>query len=376
MSRVSDAITQSTAGHYLDEQEFLTLDEDKQASSASIPARPTLKTISQLSGFAVPTVSRALSDAPDIGQETKKTVRRIALEIGYVPNRAGLRLRTGRTNVISLVLPIENDVMNHMAQLISGLANELRNTRYHLNVTPWFPGEDPLKSVHYIVETHSADAIILNATTPQDTRVAYLMEQRFPFATHGRTDWSRDHPFYDYDNTAFGYTGIRTLADRGKSSIFAILPPSDLSYSQHMTRGATTASLERGSTLRICDQVTSDSPAEMIRDRILKVLSDDPLIDGILAGSTVASMAAIDAVDVFDAAFPGQVRQIDIFGKESMPFRSLFRRELLSLPEDVKRAGRFLARAVLQAMNSPELPPRQYLEVPGETLGGYDTLDY
>ena len=59
-----------------------------------------------------------------------------------------------------------------------------------------------------------------------------------------------------------------------------------------------------------------------------------------------------------------------------MPFRSLFRRELLSLPEDVKRAGRFLARAVLQAMNSPELPPRQYLEVPGETLGGYDTLDY
>lgn len=311
-------------------------------------------------------MSRALSDAPDIGQETKKTVRRIAHEIGYVPNRAGLRLRTGRTNVISLVLPIEDDVMNHTVQLISGLASELRNTRYHLNVTPWFIGEDPLKSVRYIVETKSADALILNQTKPQDPRVAYLMEQRFPFATHGRTDWCKDHAYFDYDNAAFACIGIRKLADRGRSSVFAILPPSDQSYSQCMSRGATAASRERGTLLRICDQITSDFPAEMIRDRILEVLNEDPLIDGILVGSTVASMAAVDAVDVFESAFPGLDRQIDVFGKESMPFRSLFRKELLSMPEDVKRAGRFLARAALQAIQSPELPPLQELEVPVE----------
>ncbi len=339
-------------------------DDDNPTSSPGIRERPTLKTISRLSGFAVPTVSRALSDAPDIGQETKKTVRRIADEIGYIPNRAGLRLRTGRTNVISLVLPIENDVMNHTAQLISGLVSELRNTRYHLNVTPWFFGEDSLKSIRYLVETRSADAIILNATMPRDARVAYLMEQRFPFATHGRTDWSSEHPYFDYDNAAFAHFGIGKLADRGRSNIFAILPPSDQCYSQHMVQGATAASVERGMKLRVCDRVSSDFPAEEIRDRILEVLAVDSAIDGILVGSTVASMAAIDAVDVFETSFPGQGRQIDVFGKEYMPFRSLFRRELLSLPEDVKRAGRFLARAALQAINAPELPPLQELEVP------------
>ena len=67
--------------------------------------------------------------------------------------------------------------------------------------------------------------------------------------------------------------------------------------------------------MRICDQITSDFPAEVIRDRILEVLTGG--------------------------------RQIDVFGKEAMPFRSLFRKELLSMPEDVKRAGRFLARAAL-----------------------------
>ena len=57
---------------------------------------PTLKDIAQLSGLAVPTVSRALSGASDIGMKTRERVRKIADEIGYVPNRAGLRLRTGK----------------------------------------------------------------------------------------------------------------------------------------------------------------------------------------------------------------------------------------------------------------------------------------
>jgi LacI family transcriptional regulator len=44
--------------------------------------RPTLKTIARLAGLAVPTVSSALSDAPDIGEDTKRRVKEIALQIG------------------------------------------------------------------------------------------------------------------------------------------------------------------------------------------------------------------------------------------------------------------------------------------------------
>ena len=38
--------------------------------------RPTLKTIAAETGLAIATVSRALKDAPDIGEETKKRVRK------------------------------------------------------------------------------------------------------------------------------------------------------------------------------------------------------------------------------------------------------------------------------------------------------------
>ena len=123
--------------------------------------RPTLKTIAELSGLAVPTVSRALNDAPDIGQATKDKVRRIAADIGYRPNRAGLRLRTGKTNVIALILSTEHDIMNHTARLITSIAAATRNTPYHMIVTPYFPDQDPMEPVRYVTETGSADGIII-----------------------------------------------------------------------------------------------------------------------------------------------------------------------------------------------------------------------
>ena len=73
--------------------------------------RPTLKTIAAATGLAIATVSRALKDAPDIGEETKRRVRETAERLGYRPNRAGVRLRTGKTNVIALVLSAEADVI-------------------------------------------------------------------------------------------------------------------------------------------------------------------------------------------------------------------------------------------------------------------------
>jgi LacI family transcriptional regulator len=227
----------------------------KAMTHMSSDGKPTLKTVARLSGLAVPTVSRALSDAPDIGANTKKLIRKIAHDIGYVPNRAGVRLRTGRTKVISLVMSTEHDLMSHTARLIASVAGGLRHTPFHLIVTPFFPDQDPMDPVRYIVETGSADAIIMNQIQPVDPRVAYLMERNFPFATHGRTNWSDQHPYYDFDNNAFGVIAVNGLAARGRKNIFVIAPPASQNYAQRMIAGVRESGQANGV------QVTMGSPA-------------------------------------------------------------------------------------------------------------------
>jgi LacI family transcriptional regulator len=329
--------------------------------------KPTLKTISRLSGLAVPTVSRALNDAPDIGQETKKLVRRIADEIGYIPNRAGVRLRTGRTNVLSLVLSTEHDVMNHTARLISSVAGALQGTPYHLVITPYFPSDDPMKPIRYIVETGSADAVIFNQTMPQDPRVAYLMEQGFPFATHGRDDWCDRHPYFDFDNEAFAAMAVHHLARIGRRHLILLAPPADQNYGADTLRGAHRAAAEAGVTLTVADGVTSDGASADIRTAMTRILRADPAADGIICCSTASTMATVAALESLGRHL-GQ--DIDIIAKEAIPFLQLFRKEIIAVAEDVKAAGEFLARAAIQAIREPDLPPLQGLEVPQDGTTG------
>jgi LacI family transcriptional regulator len=323
---------------------------------------PTLKTISRISGMAVATVSRALSDAPDIGNDTKDLVQRIARIIGYVPNRAGVRLRTGRTNVITLVLPAEGDVMTNAAKLTSSIAGELRNTQFHLNILPWFPEEDPLRPIKYIVETHSSDAVIFNMTEPEDARVAYLLEKNFPFATHGRTNWCEKHAYYDYDNTAFISDALKRLKTRGRENVLAVLPPLSQYYAQDMVRGLEQYAGPLSIRYHISKNVNSDQPSDDIRHWVTRRLKQSPEIDAIICSSSKGAIAAIVAVEKQGRVLGGD---IDVYTKEVAPILKTFRENIIVELEDVGDAGRFLAKAVKQQLQHPDQKLMQHLFVPG-----------
>ena len=325
--------------------------------------RPTLKTISELSGLAVPTVSRALGDAPDISMATKEKVHRIAREIGYVPNRAGVRLRTGKTNVISIVLSTQHEMMNISARLISAVASGLRGTLYHLNMTPFFPGDDPMKPIRYIVETASADAVIFNQIQPDDPRVAYLLENGFPFATHGRSNRAAEHAYYDFDNHAFARIGMERLAARNRKRVLLLAPPLAQTYAGAIVDGARESAAMAGMECILAEGVCSDSDIVVIGDYVADLVSRDPRIDGLLVGSPTATMAAIAG---FERAGRTIGRDFDVAAKDAIQFLRLLRDEIMIVEEDMDKAGEFLAQAAIQAARAPGQPPMQFLDIPAD----------
>ena len=341
--------------------EVAKLSDDDLREMVNNGERPTLKTIARISGMAVATVSRALSDAPDISHDTKDLVNRIANVIGYVPNRAALRLRTGRTNVITLVIPAEGDVMNNASKLMTSIAEELRDTQFHLNVLPWFPDEDPLRPIKYVVETRSSDAVIFNMTEPEDERVAYLLKQKFPFVTHGRTKWSDQHAYYDYDNTAFIRVALNRLVARGRENILAILPPRNQNYSQDMVLGLEQESKRLGISYRISKNVDSDRTSDEIQHWVTRRLEQSHELDAVICTSSKAAIAAIVAIEKTGRKLG---RDIDVYGKEVIPILKMFRENIIVELEDVGHAGHFLAKAAMQQLQHPELPLMQHLEIP------------
>jgi len=323
--------------------------------------KPTLKTISELSGLAITTVSRALSNAPDISISTKEKVKKIADEIGYIPDRAGVRLRTGRTNVISLIMSTDSEIMDMTGRLISSIALGLRGTPYHLNMTHHFPGDDPMKPIKYIVETGSADALIFNQVQPNDPRVHYLIEKRFPFTMHGRSCSNEKQSFVDYDNGEFAKIAIEKLVKKNRKHILMITPPQNQSYGLEMVQSAKNTAEKHNISLIIAPIITSDSSITLISDTVSKQVINNKKIDGILVGTPKGAMAAVAGFEKLNLSI-GQ--DIDIVAKDAVNFLKLFRNQIIVINENVEIAGKKLAEAAIHAAQNPDSEPIQYIDRP------------
>lgn len=323
--------------------------------------RPTLKTLAFMTGLGVTTVSRALKDAPEIGAETRRRVQLVAKQIGYRPNRAGVRLRTGKTNVISLVLNTEEQIGGFVSDIIYGISEFLAGTPYHLIVTPYSRNNDPLEPVRYVVETGSADGIIISRTQPDDPRVRYMVEHGMPFATHGRTAMGIDHPFHDFDNAAFAAAAVRKLHQLGRKRIALLAPPSTLSYHHHMREGFLDALMECGLSEIPLTGVTVDHSIDEIRERTVSLMRRAVPPDGIVSGGGGATFALVAGLE--DAGF-ALGREVDIVSKQTSRLLQLFRPALHVVNEDVRLAGFELARAVTASIGGAGVKSLQSLSKP------------
>ena len=323
--------------------------------------RPTLKTIAFMTGLGITTVSRALKDAPEIGEETRKRVQLVARQVGYRPNRAGVRLRTGKTNVISLILNTEQEVTGFSSDMVYGISEVLADTPYHLIVTPYSRRNDPMEPVRYVVETGSADGIIISRTEPDDPRVRYMLERGFPFAAHGRTHMGLEHPWHDFDNFAYARDAVRALVTAGRTRLALLGPSPTLSYHYHMHGGFHEGVFEAGASEVPFNGATLDTAIGDIKARTVELMRRPNRPDGIVSGSGGAAFAIVAGIEEAGLKLG---RDVDLVSKQSSRLLHWFRREIFTVDEDIKLAGRELSSAVLKRIGGADVKSLQSLSVP------------
>lgn len=327
--------------------------------------RPTLKTIAYMTGLGVTTVSRALKDAPDISQETKERVRLVAAQIGYHPNRAGVRLRTGKTNVISLVLNIDEELMGLTSHIVYGISATLAETNYHLIVTPYSRDKDPITPVRYILDTGSADGVILSSIEPNDPRIRLLTERNLPFATHGRSDMGITHPYHDFDNEAYAYEGVRRLVEKGRRRLAILKPLPKFAFYHHMHAGFRKGLSDFGAEEVPFADVNLHDPLHVIHAAALKLLAEDNGLDGVISGSSAGAVAIASAIE---ASGKRVGVEIDMFSKQPADLLRFIRPEIMTVNEDIRLAGRELAKAVLARIDGVPAEQLQTISLPDGRL--------
>jgi LacI family transcriptional regulator len=332
-----------------------------ETGRADRPLKPTLRTLAALTGYAVTTVSRALANDPRIAQSTREAVARAASEIGYIPDRAAQRLRTGRTQVISLVLDPHSEILGFSGSMIAGIAEGLRGTRYHISITQHALEEDTMRPILYIVRNQLADGIIFSRTRPQDERVKFLLAHDFPFVTHGRTEIATPHPWFDYDNDSFACLAVRHLAARGRRRI-TILPPSRaFTFARHLTEGFLRTVKDTGLAFEIPEEVDLNASPDRVNRHFARRLAEPDAPDGIICPGEIAAIAINAAIA--DAGLT-LGREVDLVAKQTSQVFDLFRPRMDAIYEDIHQAGAEMARLLLRRIAGEPAERLQKLQAP------------
>lgn len=323
--------------------------------------KPTLRTIAEATGLAVTTVSRALADDPRIAAATRARVREMSRELGYVPDRAAQRLRTGRTKVISLLLNTGHEFLGFTHEFLGGLMAALNGTGYSVTVFPDLIEAERLETVQHILRNRMADGLVFTRTEVFDPRVRFLSEHGFPFVSHGRTDFGLPHAYVDYDNEAFARAAVRQLVARGRKRILMVAPLERFTFSQHLRYGLAAEARAAGVAHEIPADVHLDQPGEVIAQWLRGRFSAGDRPDGIICVGEVSAILAMAAL-----ADSGLVagRDVDLVAKRASPIFDHLRAQSFTAFEDLRLTGRLIGETLLRRIAGEPPEALQVVQAP------------
>jgi LacI family transcriptional regulator len=192
----------------------------------------TMKDVAREAGVSTATVSYVLNEKSSfVSDETRIRVLEAVERLGYIRNVTAQNLRHQRTRLIGFAwseMPRDkhNAILDNFAYHLTRTAAEI-GCRV---LTFTYSESDPIRYYAELIRTQRVDAFVVANTEPEDARIHFLIEEKFPFVSFGRStpDWAFN--WVDTDGAAGVETAVNYLIELGHHQIAMIAwPESSLS---------------------------------------------------------------------------------------------------------------------------------------------------
>jgi DNA-binding LacI/PurR family transcriptional regulator len=201
--------------------------------SVQVPAhersRATLAEIARVAGVNKSTASRALRGDTTVAKATRRRIQQLAAELNYVPDASALRLTNAQTNVLAFAshgfVWKAGGSDPFLVELLTEITHRASTHGFDVLLCRYEPGERELETYRRVVRGRHADGLILTDLRPNDPRLEYLCEQRYPHVLFGRSAADLDaarlypYPWVEVDNRAGARLGTEHLIALGHRRI-------------------------------------------------------------------------------------------------------------------------------------------------------------
>lgn len=265
----------------------------------------TLFDISQRTGYSVNTVSHALKDKSDISEKTKKLIKNVAKELGYIGNSSASYLRSGKSKSVAVIV---SDISNpHFSIMIKEIEAHLRKSGYGAFVLNTDEDEETERQAILSALEKNVDGVIICPVQKSKENIKFLQNTEVPFVLLGRrfTDEKWDYVVCDDENG--GYTAAKGLLGMGHKKILYLSGPRWISSSRERLAGIKRAfEKENNSDAKLFEMTV---PAVLLGDEsaMVKMLEEYKDCSAIIAFSDMVALEVCHALKLMKKRVPEDV---------------------------------------------------------------------
>ncbi len=175
----------------------------------------TIDDVVKKSGLSYVTVSRVISNSPNVRESNRKRVMDAIEELGYIPSAAARTLATGKTYVIAMFISnLGDDFFN---SIIKEVNERLLNRGYLLTLTVC---DDDSNSVNTaFLNQNRVDGAILLVPNREKYFIDIFKSKKIPFVVIDNQTMNEDITSVLADNMTGGYMATKHLIELGHREI-------------------------------------------------------------------------------------------------------------------------------------------------------------
>lgn len=282
--------------------------------------RTSLKEMAEQLGVSIATVSRALRNSHEVGEEMKTRVQELAKKLNYRPNPFAQSLRQYRPKVIGVVVP--NLVTHYYAAVLDGIEDYATKAGYA--VVAANSHEDHIREEKAIDNFVGMYVEGIIACLAQDTvdysHFTEINEMGIPLVFFARTCLPEIFSSVVSNGDEAAFQATRHLIETGSKRIAFIGGPTHLDMVKRRKHGYLEALRENNISIDRSIVINGDIDYESARNATLQLLQRDDRPDAILAFNDIITYAAFDAIKTLRLEIPKDVAIIGFTEAESSAF--------------------------------------------------------
>ena len=330
----------------------------------------TIKMIAKECGYSVATVSKAINGAADISAETREYIRKVAADMGYMPNAAARMLKTSRSyNFGVLFEEGANKGLTHIffSHILNGFKHRAEELGYDISFIGNRMGGRELSYLDH-ARYRNCDGVIIASVDYKEPGVVELVGSGIPVVT---IDYIFDNCGSVISDNVGGMADIvRHVHSMGHRRI-AFAHGEDTPVTRQRI----------ASFYRTCEQLLIPVPREYIvpcsfldsqaaeeATKKLMTLPEPPTC--ILYADDLSYFGGLNALEKMGLSVPQDVSAV---GYDGADVSQMIRPRLTTLKQDPDRMGRLAAEELVRAVEEGRgyIPNRLVVPgvlIPGETV--------